>query len=484
MSVWDETKGVRTPAGSKALAAFADAVTPKPCKDCPPLRKYTPVVPSKVTPVTPEGKAEGGLDKNRGDAEKLRRYWVHGEGAAKIQWGTPGDWKRCVAELSKYMGTRAKGYCNLRHHDALGVYPGQEKTDPLIFETKADSTFQEGEHPRVSEGKPGGGRFAPKYGGEHDAGKEGVVDHTELSDEDRKALRDLIDEMTGGGTRQDLTPDQRAAVRRIVDVIVDGDHHESDADIRAPFRTATDEHRAALRDMVNRMTDDGRFKDLPRNARNAILAAMRALGETPATEPKNRKKGLPFADGDGLLQFKADPVPMNVGMPDGVMVALYAPDDVAFNHAVDGGAPPTDMHLTLAYLGKVDDVPDPSALHAAVERFAADHAPLDGKVSGVGRFAGDGEEGDPIYLSIDSPELGKFREELVAAVEAAGYDVRKDHGFTPHVTLGYFPADQPSPVDRVEPTTTQFGLLSVAYGPDVWDYVIGDPNAPGDAGAA
>jgi len=66
--------------------------------------------------------AAGGLDKNRGNAEKLRRYWVSGPGAAKIRWGQPGDWSRCVRHLSKYLGPRAKGYCQLRHKDALGIY--------------------------------------------------------------------------------------------------------------------------------------------------------------------------------------------------------------------------------------------------------------------------------------------------------------------------------------------------------------------------
>lgn len=66
--------------------------------------------------------AAGGADRNRGNAEKLRRYWTRGEGAAKIRWGTPGDWKRCVRHLGKYMGVRAKGYCQLRHKDALGYY--------------------------------------------------------------------------------------------------------------------------------------------------------------------------------------------------------------------------------------------------------------------------------------------------------------------------------------------------------------------------
>jgi hypothetical protein len=66
--------------------------------------------------------AAGGADRNRGNAETLRRYWVHGKGAAKIRWGAPGDWKRCVRHLSKYMGPRAKGYCQLRHKEALGIY--------------------------------------------------------------------------------------------------------------------------------------------------------------------------------------------------------------------------------------------------------------------------------------------------------------------------------------------------------------------------
>lgn len=68
--------------------------------------------------------AAGGADRNRGNAEALRRYWTKGKGAAKIRWGTPGDWKRCVRQLSKYMGVRAKGYCQLRHKEATGVYTG------------------------------------------------------------------------------------------------------------------------------------------------------------------------------------------------------------------------------------------------------------------------------------------------------------------------------------------------------------------------
>ena len=69
----------------------------------------------------------GGLDRNRGGAEKLRRYWTTGPGGAKIGWGAPGDWTRCVSQLSKYLGPRAKGYCALRHKEMNGMWPGDQR---------------------------------------------------------------------------------------------------------------------------------------------------------------------------------------------------------------------------------------------------------------------------------------------------------------------------------------------------------------------
>ena len=70
--------------------------------------------------------AAGGLDRNRGNAEKLRRYWTIGRGGLKIRWNTPGDWTRCNRYLRKYMGPRAKGYCALRHKEMTGVWPGSK----------------------------------------------------------------------------------------------------------------------------------------------------------------------------------------------------------------------------------------------------------------------------------------------------------------------------------------------------------------------
>lgn len=58
-------------------------------------------------------------------ARTLRRYWTRGKGAAKIVWGTPGDFKRCVRHLRKYVGTGAEGLCNVYHTSAVGAPPGK-----------------------------------------------------------------------------------------------------------------------------------------------------------------------------------------------------------------------------------------------------------------------------------------------------------------------------------------------------------------------
>jgi hypothetical protein len=65
------------------------------------------------------------LREAQGDTN-LRAYWLHGKGAAKIRWGTPGDFTRCVRQLSKYV-TDPDGLCAEYHHDATGMWPGDKR---------------------------------------------------------------------------------------------------------------------------------------------------------------------------------------------------------------------------------------------------------------------------------------------------------------------------------------------------------------------
>ena len=58
---------------------------------------------------------------------RIRRYWVRGEGAAKIRWGEGGDFNRCRAQLAKYVQNPEwlAGLCANMHKEALGIWPAQ-----------------------------------------------------------------------------------------------------------------------------------------------------------------------------------------------------------------------------------------------------------------------------------------------------------------------------------------------------------------------
>jgi len=60
----------------------------------------------------------------RGMPLQLQRYWIAGKGAAKIRWNVPGDFLRCVRQLTKYFPKDPKGLCNILHTKATGGPPG------------------------------------------------------------------------------------------------------------------------------------------------------------------------------------------------------------------------------------------------------------------------------------------------------------------------------------------------------------------------
>lgn len=81
-------------------------------------------------PATPGKPATKGTSTPSGHfiAEQGKRYWS-GEGTSKgkrsdINWGTPGDFDRCVAEVTPHLGGKAAGYCANLHRRATGAWPG------------------------------------------------------------------------------------------------------------------------------------------------------------------------------------------------------------------------------------------------------------------------------------------------------------------------------------------------------------------------
>jgi 2'-5' RNA ligase len=254
-------------------------------------------------PFVAAGPALGGADRNRGGAERLRRYWTRGKGALKIRWGTKGDWRRCYRQLFKYMGPRAAGYCQLRHGERTGLFTG----DKL--------------------------------------------------------------------------------------------------------------HRAGV---------------------NAVRASADSEANT------------------------------------GIMVALYPDPNLADALALDGGEKPDELHVTLAYLGQLDEQTEtsPDLLIERVTEWARAHPPLVGQVSGIGRFnAGPGSEQPVVYASIDIPALPESRAMLIAALDDSPYRVARDHGFTPHMTLLYGGMDLNSlDIPTIE---TAFTHVSIMWGETRHDVPFG-----------
>lgn len=119
----------------------------------------------------------------------------------------------------------------------------------------------------------------------------------------------------------------------------------------------------------------------------------------------------------------------------GVMVALHPHPSTQRKFALPGGEPPSELHVTLAFLGKQDELEDPDKLKQTVGDWAQRTAPLEGEVSGHGLFtAGD----TPVtYLSPDLPGLPAARQDLVDSLAKAGMPPSKTHSFTPHLTLAY-----------------------------------------------
>lgn len=56
----------------------------------------------------------------RGNPDALRKYFDSDK--AGIDWGSDGDFMRCVEKASAHMtDEQAKGFCNLRHKEATGM---------------------------------------------------------------------------------------------------------------------------------------------------------------------------------------------------------------------------------------------------------------------------------------------------------------------------------------------------------------------------
>lgn len=130
------------------------------------------------------------------------------------------------------------------------------------------------------------------------------------------------------------------------------------------------------------------------------------------------------------------------------MICLPIPEAIANTLAVPDGEEPDSMHVTLAYIPGVGGNEDARIrIQQAISPLTETIAPLRGCIGGMGRFnASETSDGkDVLYASFNSPGLEALRRAVVNAIEQAGFEISRKHGFTPHITLKYVePSDQSS----------------------------------------
>lgn len=156
--------------------------------------------------------------------------------------------------------------------------------------------------------------------------------------------------------------------------------------------------------------------------------------------------------------------------PTSAMVALIPDDESAKELSVEGGDPPEALHVTLKFLGKLDQwTPEE---RTKVESMVDDwvkgcrEAGLKAKCGGVGTL---GDEGAGVY-HLDVPGLSALREDLSKMIDDGTEPDTSDRydSFTPHMTFGYKVASMPErPMREID-----FKSARVAWGAEVVDYPL------------
>lgn len=153
---------------------------------------------------------------------------------------------------------------------------------------------------------------------------------------------------------------------------------------------------------------------------------------------------------------------------DFVMVSLeFTPEDQK-RLAQPGGLPPEELHVTLGYYGDSRERDDEALLRRITRNLAESIGPFEVQLNGLTRFSGD--ESDPIVVNVDSPII----ENLRAMLQQQGPKIESEHGFSPHMTLGYIKPEEDTPFRRWEPLTVTIETIALHYGPKVYAYTFGD----------
>ncbi len=186
-------------------------------------------------------------------------------------------------------------------------------------------------------------------------------------------------------------------------------------------------------------------------------------GETSETLP--RKEGYegfespdPGTDDEEPVGDREEGVFVGLDIPDGVAEKILK--DIAGKLPENAEPEPADeLHVTMVYLGKGENVPDREKLEKLLKRFAdKQSAAITAKIGGMGVF----EQPDQrvLYAQFDAPGLQEMRHRLAKDLEVADIGPnQEEYGYTPHVTLAYLSLD--AEVTDIKLKTEPFEIPSI-----------------------
>jgi 2'-5' RNA ligase len=171
----------------------------------------------------------------------------------------------------------------------------------------------------------------------------------------------------------------------------------------------------------------------------------------------------------------------------GVMIALYPPSTYAtvLGRRITKAqwpegtavAAPDDLHMTLAYLGKTDDLDGlRDRLVALVTAYARQAGRLRLALTGVDRFpTTEDDDTNAVYAAIaKTPNLITFRAGLVRYLATNGMPVDQTYpDYTPHMTLAYVPQDQPTPAVSLGSLSIPVATVTVCWGDEQTSIPLG-----------
>lgn len=200
-----------------------------------------------------------------------------------------------------------------------------------------------------------------------------------------------------------------------------------------------------------------------------------------AWKQKIDKAGPPSAETKGYLREGDDVHP-------GAMVAFLL-DDAMREALLDATELADDEdaiadHVTLVYLAPdaADLDAQKNAILMGLAELAADTPPIEATVNGYGRFnGGDGEDGDALYVNVDSPDLPDLYDDLTDCLEACGCEWEGSHGFTPHITLAYLQSGDAMPDLDIPALPLTFDRIALVWAGETITFPLGGTEAGDDA---